>query len=468
LFKKAWVLGLILVLALSASVPVLAQESEDVQEPEELQELTVESVLNVLPEGSVDLSDPDATLSRGAFAAMLAYAAGISSDGDADESKLPSDLPPDAWYAEQIAALYDSNILKGSADNKVYPENPITGIEAMALIARTLGIPESSPAPDVKVDGIQEGHWGYDLYSWLQKEGLVLENVDISKPVNPDTAANLLVNAFGTDRQAKAIVDEANARNKDIKSMRAKGTMAMKMNMAAPDGSSTPVNTNITFNIEMSKDMVIHETLETAIPNMDNADAAQTVTIEEYIDKDYIYILIPGQDGEQNWTKMKNPVSMVFDEQFMSQQQQMMNGFDGLVHYRLLGKETLDGKEVYKIATYSRIDDITKLFDMLGSVGDQEKQALGAANAILKSIYVSGVTYLGVEDGLVYNADMTASILLDTEMQKDSPAAISSMYMEASFDYYDYNADITIDIPDEAKDAEELDLNNLPSAQEEQ
>lgn len=465
MFKKAWIMGLILAVSLTMSVPALAQEPAQTQET---QELTAESVLKVLPEGSVDLSDSDATLSRGAFAAMLAYAAGISSNGDLDRSKLPPDFKPDAWYAGQVAALCENNILKGLPDKKIYPENPITGIEAMALIARTLGIPESSPAPDIKVDGIQEGHWGYVLYSWLQKEGLALENIDPAKPINPDTAAKLLVNVFGTDREAKAIVDEANARNKDLDSMRAKGTMAMKMNMVAPDGSLMPVNTNMTFNTEISKDMVIHQTLETAMPDMNNADAAQTVTIEEYIDKDYIYMLVAGQDGQKNWTKMKNPVPMVFDKQFISQQQEMMNGFEGMVHYRLMGKETLDGKEVYKMAMYSRIDDILKLFDMLGSVGEQEKQALGAANSILKSIYMSGIIYMGVEDGLVYKADMTATILMDTEKQEGSPVAISSMDMEMSYDYYDYNADISINIPDEAKNAEELDLNNLPSTQEEQ
>lgn len=459
MYKKALVLGFILVLAFTMSMPALAQEAANTQE---IQELTEDSVLGVLPESI----ESNAALSRGAFAAMLAYAAGISPAKDINPGELPQDLEADAWYSAQIMALYKRNILKGYPDKKIYPENPITGIEVIALIARTLGVLEFSPARDVSLDGIQKNHWGYTLYSWLEKEGLGFGIEDVTKPIKPDEAARILVYVFGTDKEAKAIVDEANARNKDVNSMRAKGTMSMNMNMATSDGSILPVNTDATFNSEISKDMILHQTMEASVPNIASSGDAQKVVIEEYMDKDYIYLLTDGQDGQKKWMKMKNPVPMAFDKQFISQQQEMMKGFEGMVHYRLLGKETLDGREVYKMAVYSRIDDMVKLFDMLGSIGEQKKQTLGAANNIIKSIYMSGVMYMGVEDKLVYKAEIAAMISMDTEKQKGSPVVISSMEMEASYDYYDYNADISVKIPDEAKNAEEINLNNSNSTEE--
>lgn len=461
MFKKMWVLALIVALALSLSVPVFAQEPLQTQE---VQELTVEDVLKVLPVSSMDLSSPNAVLSRGDFAAMLAYAAGIPSSKVSDVSKLPSDLKADAWYAGPVMALHERNILKGYSDKKIYPENKITGIEAMALVARTLGIPESAPAPDTSVEGINEDHWGFALYSWLEKEGLALENVDIAKPVHPDSAAKLLVNIFGTDKEAKAIVDESNAKSKDLKSMRIKGTMSLKMNMESTDGTPIPISTEATFNSEFSKDMVIHQTIETVLPDEKNPGATQKVNIEEYMDKDYIYMLVPDKNGTEKWTKVKNPVSVVFDKDFISQQQEMLKGFDGLVHYRLLGKETMDGKQVYKLAVYSRIDDMSKLMSMLGSsMGDQEKQALGTVNNLLKSIYIRGIIYMGVDDSLVYNADLDANILMNTDEQTESPVVINSMDIEMNYNYYDYNADINIKIPEEAQKAQEIDLKNPPS-----
>ncbi|MDI3481694.1 MAG: hypothetical protein PWQ97_1349 [Tepidanaerobacteraceae bacterium] len=461
MYKKALVLALVLMLISAMGVPVLAEETSTVQQAEEL---TVESVLQILP----DSANADADLSRGAFAAMLAYAAGISPAEDIAQDELPPDVEKDAWYAPQVAALYKSNIFKGYPGKKIYPENPITGIEAIALIARALGVPEQSPAEDVDVKGINRDHWGYVFYSWLEKEGLGFGIEDVEKPIKPEEAAKMLVSVFGTDKEAKAIVDEANEKNKDVNSMRAKGTISMKINIASSDGTLLPINTDATFNSEISKDMMLHQTMEASVPNITSSGDAQKVVIEEYMDKDYIYIQTFTQDGQQKWIKMKNPVPMVFDKQYISQQREIMKGFEGMVHYRLLGKEMLDGKEVYKMAIYSRINDMAKLFDMLGSIGEQEKMTLSEANSIIKSIYTSGIMYIGIEDGLAYKADMAATISMDAEKQAGSPAVINSMEMEMSYDYYDYNKNITVEIPDEAKNAEEIDLNNVGSTEDNQ
>ena len=56
------------------------------------------------------------------------------------------------WYAGAVKALYDRNILRGFAD-KVYPDASITGIEAVALVARTLGIPEDVVAQGQEING---------------------------------------------------------------------------------------------------------------------------------------------------------------------------------------------------------------------------------------------------------------------------------------------------------------------------
>jgi hypothetical protein len=193
--------------------PALAAEmGQDTQSPEV--GLTEENLLKVIPDSYLNTADPDAVLSRGAFAAMLVKAAGIPESGMTENQGLPPDLATGEWYSGAVKALYEKNILQGFPDKKIYPEKPITGIEALALVARTLGLPEGVAAPIGELRDIAGDHWGYELYSWLVKEGLTLKDMDIFKPIGPGDAAKLLVKVFGTDREARDIVEEANEKNK--------------------------------------------------------------------------------------------------------------------------------------------------------------------------------------------------------------------------------------------------------------
>ena len=45
--------------------------------------------------------------------------------------------------------------------------------------------------------------------------------------------------------------------------------------------------------------------------------------------------------GEKTWFKMKNPVPQVFDQSYLSQQQNLIKSIKEVVHYRIIEKEVL-------------------------------------------------------------------------------------------------------------------------------
>ena len=94
-------------------------------------------------------------LSRGEFAAMLVEAC-----------KMESALPP-------ADLLVQKGIMKGYPDGELYLERGITRLEAAILVARTLGVSEVAVEPADSELLLDEGHWGYAFYSWLDRFGLM-------------------------------------------------------------------------------------------------------------------------------------------------------------------------------------------------------------------------------------------------------------------------------------------------------
>ena len=76
--------------------------------------------------------DPDATMTRAEFAAMIVRAIG------ADMVKVPcfTDVSQDAWYAAYVGAAYQSGIVKGTSATRFSPDATITDSEAEVMVAR--------------------------------------------------------------------------------------------------------------------------------------------------------------------------------------------------------------------------------------------------------------------------------------------------------------------------------------------
>jgi hypothetical protein len=439
-FKRFIVLLLVFMLLFPAGIAMAEGEGGQ-------QGLNAEAILKVVQDAGVDVSSEEG-VSRGAFAAMLTFAAGIS---EAEVETLPFiDMNGDEWYFRAVGALHQAGILRGFPDGRLYGENPITGIEAAALLARTLGVMEG-PDTEVEVGGIQRDHWAYTLYSWLMSEGFQLNNDQLLRPILANEAAQFLAKAFYTDEEAKSIIEKSNKTGAEVKTLKVKGQMIMQIQMEGQDGETATVKPTASFNSQFSREGIIHQTVETSIPGIDTP-----VKIEQYMDKDYIYTNALGEDGENVWFKMKNPFPQALDQKYLSQQQDMMTSMDEITHYRIIGKEILQDRDIYKIAIYSRFDDFSKIFDMMGYLSSEEQQNLKDANRILKNIFIRGTIQIDSKDFLVHYANLTITAVMDPKEQQESPQAIKSMVIEAFYDYYDYNVDANIQIPAEAQNAEEI------------
>ena len=81
-------------------------------------------------------------------------------------------------------------------------------------------------------------------------------------------------------------------------------------------------------------------------------------------------------------------------------------------------------------------------------------QLLDQTAELVNSMSLWGITYVGVEDGLTYGDKMGALIGYGESM----PVATAEMSMEIT--KYSYDPAITVELPEEAKDAVEIVLPN--------
>jgi hypothetical protein len=87
------------------------------------------------------LFHPEKTITRAEFSVMMAKAVGYT-DGQASQasSGFFQDLSGYGWVSSAINAIYEAGIIKGVGDRRFAPGNPVTYVEAVAMIARAAGL----------------------------------------------------------------------------------------------------------------------------------------------------------------------------------------------------------------------------------------------------------------------------------------------------------------------------------------
>lgn len=117
--------------------------------------------------------DPDATMTRAEFAALVVRAVGAKPAS----ANLFKDVPKDAWYAAYVGAAYENGIIKGVSETLFQPEATITDSEAEVMVARAARLMKIEPttseawrASDVQ---ITRGEVARMLYSLLASAGLM-------------------------------------------------------------------------------------------------------------------------------------------------------------------------------------------------------------------------------------------------------------------------------------------------------
>lgn len=99
---------------------------------------------------------PDANITRGEFAAMLARYMGLTNGG----SKQFSDTA-DHWASASIAALADAGIVTGYNDGSFQPNASLTRAEAVQMINTALKVSTTGVTYDVVPTDVSSAHWAY-------------------------------------------------------------------------------------------------------------------------------------------------------------------------------------------------------------------------------------------------------------------------------------------------------------------
>lgn len=385
-------------------------------------------------------------LSRGEFASMLVEA------GNMESNLPPADL------------LVQKGIMKGYPDGKLYLDRNITRMEATALIAKTLGMAEAI-APPVEGDVSLENHWGYTFYSWLEYFGLTDGNPkDI---LTKEEGSAILEKVFTSSPEATSLQEKAKEAAKGISSLRSVFSGNMNI-IPRPGAEETEEIPQISFQMKAVQEIVLpasmHQ-LTTIIMNIPGA-GEQEISSEVYLMDGKIYQQLPlGEAGETKW--------VLYPEELFPDLEQMMNlegastaiieGMEDSLYCQLLGTSERNGEEVYKLATYGRVDDFDAFLEaMAGQLGSNRQllELLGQGMAIIDSLSFWCIEYIDADDYLTKSADMFLIITMAEEFAGE-PIPLEAFQMNIKIEELSYNEDIVIELPEEAENASLMDFSEL-------
>ncbi|MBO8138498.1 MAG: S-layer homology domain-containing protein [Desulfotomaculum sp.] len=415
--------------------------------------LTQGDLLKLLPG-----KDAAGKLTRADYAVMLSRAAGLN---EASEVKLPLDVPEDAWYADSIKSLMADGILYGYPDGTVKPEKEITRVEAVVMLSRVLGLPVV-PAENVEIKGLEKHAWAAGPYTWCVKEGFLAADKDPAGVITAQEADKLLVGAFATDQLGNEINTRMTQAMKEVKSMRLEGTMGMTVELTPEAVKEIPpeLKNNMEFsaklNSEINMKQGMYQEVTLQMPKVDKMQI-EDVVMKQYYTPEGMFVRINNPStGESEW--IKYPEGMLPDfETLVSQQNNMVpEDMQQFFHYRLLNEVKIDNDDYYELAFYGRINDFNKFLQFLNqSMPGNAKQQFNESSGLIKSVSFMGTTMLNKESYLPLWVK-TKSVVVFNSNFNNQTLPFRAMKYNYMINYSDFNEEISIELPEEAKQAEEF------------
>ncbi|MBO8169043.1 MAG: S-layer homology domain-containing protein [Thermoanaerobacteraceae bacterium] len=393
--------------------------------------------------------EPDGVLTRGEFAAMLVEAAGM--EGDLSAANL----------------LAEKKILKGYPDGDLHLGQGITRVEAVSLVARTLGLRDSIAPPEEAEAPLDLQHWGYNLYAWFNHQGLVTGNP--GDVLSEKQGAAFLQKVFTSDPAAIEIIEKFQASKREMKQT-LRTVMSGSINIIPRPGVKgaeeiPQVGTAMTIVQEMVLPDRIHQestvTMELPDGNL------KEFTTEMYLADGKMYQQMPApESGNMKWYRYPQgllPNMEQIVEQAEKQAEVIPSELEDFLHYKLLGTIEIGGEEVYQLAFYGRIDDFNKFMEAaMGQFGDtqQFQQSISQATAMIDSMSYWGIEYIGVNDYLPRSAEYSSFITYVEEMEGE-PIPLAAIEINMKIKEYSLGEDIVIEVPREALEAPVLELPGL-------
>lgn len=196
-------ISILLILLLAVPVPGIAEDTQTQTDSYTYSENleNMEGLLQYLK--IIETGDRNETLTRGAFARMVCYAAGLKQFVPSVADKVFEDVEVDAPYAGEVQLVKQKGYVSGYSDGTFHPEDEITVMEACVTLLNVLGY-------GVKAQAIAGGYPnGY--YAVISDIGLK-KGVSSSyqDPVSRACAVHLIYNALHTELlQVRSVTGEA-------------------------------------------------------------------------------------------------------------------------------------------------------------------------------------------------------------------------------------------------------------------
>ena len=135
---------------------------------------------------------PDDTLTRAMLVTILYRAAGSPSLDNENLGYPFSDVPGDSWYADGVYWARMEGVVGGYGNNAFGPDDPVTREQAVTILWRYAGSPTASSG--TFSDSADLADWAVSAAGWTQAMGLLTGWADSSlQPQTPLTRAEAAV-----------------------------------------------------------------------------------------------------------------------------------------------------------------------------------------------------------------------------------------------------------------------------------
>lgn len=394
-------------------------------------------------------------MTRGEFFHLLASSVELP-----DVKYMPTfkDLPKSKPYYGDVVKLAGNGLLSGYADHTLRLDKPIEKVEALALIGKALGMPEE-PVPGVATS-LAKSHWAYAMSTWFDAAQLKIDWKTVSKALTKQEAYDLVQSILTTKPESLQAVEAMQKAQQQIKSFRFSGTVQMHMvpNLNVPEG--TPLTITQKLDAEFSLPSSIHMKSVAQSPSMTPSAKSGEFSIEQYIMGKDMYMKMPDlgsaadAPSPKGWVKMENAMPFDMGELMKQQVQGIPPQLVKKLFYREAGPNQL--------AFQGRLDGVSDLMGLLENMpnADEMKQTLEQSGDGLGSLYMQGV--MTFDPDSLLPTQMNYQMVMNFKDSADQPSPMKSMIMSQDMKYSDYNTDLEIVLPDEAKNAKTMTLPTAP------
>ncbi|WCN38697.1 S-layer homology domain-containing protein [Aneurinibacillus uraniidurans] len=399
------------------------------------------------------LSSQAQNMTRGEFLLMLDKMVSLPDTAVHSQYK---DVPAGSALSKVIDKMRANGVVAGNSA-QINPNQPITQIEALAFVGRALGIPNKA-LPGSTVD-LPKSHWAYGTATWLSAAGANIDWKQSDRILTTAEGDALLAQLLKTSPEAKQKLEQSQKAQAAVKSFKMNGTMTMQVKFDERALASMPSDARkqmdtldepLKMKIAAAFSLPDHIKMETEMKLPAMPGLAPEMKMEQYIigHDMYMKVNMPGmpenKENPSGWMKASNAFPM--DMKAMMEQQ--MQGIPPELEKNTFYSITKDGQLSYKTRINS-LKDLMSMVQGMQGMGDM-KAMFDEADKMVQSIYLQGTMKLDEKTQMpVVNNNQ---IVINFKPQQDMP--LTQMIMTQDLTYSDYNADVKIELPAEAKNAQ--------------